>query len=271
MEVVEVRGERIPVLGFGTWQLTGGECREGVRHALTLGYRHVDTARMYQNERQVGRALAEAPVDRDEVFVTTKIGPQDLDARGVKRATNESLDRLGLDYVDLLLIHWPSDRVPLAESLAAMREQQEAGRVRLLGVSNFTPSLVAEALAHAPIVCNQVEYHPFLDQSHLRRQALDEDLLLAAYSPLAKGRVATNETLAAVGRRHGKTAAQVALRWLVQQGAVAALPRSSDPDHRAANLDIFDFHLDEEDMDRVTELAGDRRLIDPPFAPDWER
>lgn len=272
MLYVEVQGERVPALGFGTWQLSGRAAVEAVRHALELGYRHLDTAQMYRNEAQVGQALSDSGLDRDEIFLTTKIQPRNLEPDRVQRSTRESLDRLQTDYVDLLLIHWPAFSASMEATLGAMVDLREDGMVRHVGVSNFTPSLLREALDHAPIFCNQVEYHPYLAQPELSRLALERDIMLTAYSPLAKGRVVDDEVLAEIGERHGKTASQVSLRWLVQQDHVAAIPRSGDPDHRAANFDILDFELSEEEMARIGELDQARRLIDPSdLSPDWER
>ncbi|MBW3576734.1 MAG: aldo/keto reductase [Actinobacteria bacterium] len=270
MEHVEVQGVAVPALGFGTWQLKGRACYEGVRHALELGYRHIDTAQMYDNEHEVGRALRDADVDRDEIFVVTKIPPRNLWPRDVHRSHDASLQALGTDDVDLLLIHWPTRSVPLGATLEAMRELRDQGKARHLGVSNFTPTLVDEALEHAAIVCNQVEYHPYLDQGSLVEQAVERDLVLTAYSPLAKGRVLDDPTLEEIAQVHGKTPAQVTLRWLIQQPNVAVIPRSSDRAHRAENVDVWDFGLSDDEMQRIDALQRGQRLIDPGFAPEWE-
>lgn len=269
MEHLEVQGFAIPKLGFGTWELTGAECYDAVRHALELGYRHIDTAQAYGNESEVGRAIADSGVDRDDLWVTTKIWRTNLRPDDVRRSTERSLQELRLDQVDLLLIHWPSDEVPLEQTLAAMDDLREAGRARAIGVSNFTPTLVEEALGLAPILCDQVEYHPYLDQTELRELCVQNDLMLTAYSPLAKGRVPGDETLEEIGDAHGKSAAQVVLRWLLQQDNVVAIPRSSSADHREANLDAFDLELSDDEIGRIDGLAGGRRLIDPAFGPDW--
>jgi 2,5-diketo-D-gluconate reductase B len=266
---VEAQGVRVPALGFGTWQLSGSSCYEAVRHALDLGHRHVDTAQMYGNEEEVGAALRDSDVERDEVFLTTKIPPRNLDADAVRSSHEGSLRRLGVDHVDLLLIHWPSRDVPLGETLTAMAELADRGLARHLGVSNFTPRLVEEALEHAPILTNQVEYHPYLDQSHLVDQCRELDLVLTAYSPLAKGRVVDDPTLTAIGAGHGKSAAQVAIRWLLDKDRVVVIPRSSSAEHRRANRDVLDFTLSDGEVERVDALARGERLIDPPFAPDW--
>jgi 2,5-diketo-D-gluconate reductase B len=266
-----VRGAEVPKLGFGTWQLRGDGCREAVVHVLDLGCRHVDTAQMYENEDAVGKAIAASSVDRDDIFLTTKVAQDSLQPKAVHRTTEASLRRLGTDYVDLLLIHWPNESVPLEQTLDAMLELQEAGKTRHVGVSNFPPSLLHQALGHAPVFCNQVEYHPFLGQQALLEIAREHDLMLTAYSPIAKGKVLGDPTIEEIAEAHGKTATQVTLRWLIQQPQVAAIPRSSDPDHREANFDIWDFELSDEEMDRLFDLDQNNRLIDPVSAPDWER
>jgi 2,5-diketo-D-gluconate reductase B len=267
---VDVKGEQIPALGFGTWQLQGDEAYEAVRHALELGHRHIDTAQMYENEEEVGRAIAHSEVRREDVFLTTKVPPGKLEPEQLKRSHDRSLDLLGTPYVDLLLIHWPNPDIPLGNTLEAMRQLQDAEKSRFIGVSNFTPTLVNEALSHAEIFCNQVEYHPFIDQSHLVEQAQREGILLTGYSPLAKGEVLDDETLRAIASDHGKSPAQVAIRWQLQQDNVCTIPRSSSAEHRAANWDVFDFALTDDEMGRIGGLARGVRLIDPPFAPEWE-
>jgi 2,5-diketo-D-gluconate reductase B len=269
--IVEVAGVSVPALGFGTWELEGEDCYEAVRHAIDVGYRHIDTAQMYGNEDAVGRAVRDSGIDREDLFVTTKIPPRNLAADAVRSSHVESLRRLDLDHVDLLLIHWPSDEVPLGETLQAMRALREDGQTLHLGVSNFTPSLVEEALEHAPILANQVEYHPFLDQSHLVSQARERDLVLTAYSPLAKGRVIEDPVLTEIGEAHGRSSAQVAIRWLLQQHNVAVIPRSSSAEHREANRDVLDFELTGSEMERIAGLSRGERIIDPPFSPEWER
>ena len=258
MEYATVRGVPVPALGFGTWQLRGPDCFDGVLHALALGYRHLDTARMYGNETEVGRAIKASGVDRDEIFLTTKLWRSDVGGKRVRPATEQSLQRLETDVVDLLLVHWPVDDVPISETMTAMREVQEAGLVRHLGVSNFNPRRVREAAQHAAIFCNQVEYHPFLDQGRLLALADELDHLLTAYSPLAMGRVIDDPTIQALAERCGRTSAQVTLRWLVQQPRVAAIPRSSRSSHREANIAIFDFVLSDDEMKAISELARAR-------------
>jgi 2,5-diketo-D-gluconate reductase B len=266
-----VQGVEIPKLGLGTWQLTGAACERAVAEALALGYRHVDTARMYANEAEVGRAIAAAGVAREELFLTTKLLPSALSADGVRRQLDGSLSDLGLDHVDLLLIHWPAtDGTPLAETLGAMVDAQQQGAVRHLGVSNFPSAMVREALELAPIVCDQVEYHPYLGQPALLALARERDLMLTAYSPLAQGEVLCDPTIEKIAQAHGKTPGQVVLRWLLDQPNVAAIPKASSREHRAANLDIFDFELTDDQRDAIAGLERGRRTIDPSFGPDWD-
>jgi diketogulonate reductase-like aldo/keto reductase len=255
MEYQTVKGEKVPSLGLGTYRLTGEACERAVERGLSLGYRHLDTAQMYGNEAEVGRGIRSSGVDRGEIFVTTKVWPSDFAHDRVIRKTRESLEKLGTDYVDLLLMHWPGDGVPLGETLGAMRELQEAGDVLYIGVSNFSPSLVEEATGHAEIFCNQVQYHPYRDQNALRDQAQELDYLLTAYTPLSRGGVQDDATLEEIGEAHGKSATQVALRWLVQQDKVSAIPKATSEDHLRENLDVFDFELSEEEMDHISSLS----------------
>jgi len=271
VKTVDGRDARIPALGLGTWQLIGSSCAACIREALALGYRHVDTARMYENEDEVGRGLREAGVDREEIFLTTKLWVDELDRASVPRAVEDSLRRLGSDYVDLLLVHWPNDEVPLEETLDAMLAQRERGRVRHVGVSNFPPSWLARAAARAPIVCDQVEFHPLLAQEKLLAEARERELALVAYSPLAHGAVPRDPTLSEIGSAHGRSAAQVALRWLLQHEGVAAIPKASSRAHLEENLAVFDFQLDEEEMRRVAARNRGLRTVDPDLAPRWER
>jgi len=268
-----IQGEEVPALGLGTWQLTGRQCREGVAHALDLGYRHIDTAQIYDNEEQVGQGVRDSGVDRDEVFLTTKIWRSNVAPADMRRTTEESLRRLGVDRVDLLLIHWPVDRVPLRKQLDTLVELQQEGKARHVGVSNFLPDQIDSIVEYlpddGPLFAHQAEYHPFLDQSLLLERAHEHDHLFTAYSPLARGRVLEHETLQDIGARHGKTAAQVTLRWLLQQENVSAIPKAASAAHREANLEIFDFELGAEEMDAISGLRGDQRILNPGFAPDW--
>jgi 2,5-diketo-D-gluconate reductase B len=267
---VTVQGVDVPALGYGTFMLAGDDCERGVEHALRVGYRHIDTARMYENEDRVGAALARSGVERGAIFLTTKIA-NDAHARDdVIRTTGESLRKLRTDYVDLLLIHWPVDEVPLEETLAGMRQVQDDGKVRQIGLSNFPPSLVREAMRHATIFCDQVEMHPYLGQRTLRQVASEHDFLLAAYSPLARGLVFRDETLREIGKAHGVGPAQVALHWSIEQDHVAAIPKATAPERIEENLRALDLELSAEELARIDALDRGERTIDPPWAPDWE-
>lgn len=254
MEYQKIKGEKVPSLGLGTWRLSGKECVRAVERALVLGYRHIDTAQMYANEGEVGRGIQNSGVDREDVFLVTKVRTGNFSHDAVIRSTRESLKKLKTDRVDLLLMHWPNPSVPLEETLGAMTELQEEGSVKHAGVSNFPPSMVEEAARHATVFCNQVEYHPYRAQDELLEQAGQMDYLLTAYSPVAKGAVAKDATLREIGEAYAKTPAQVALRWLIQQEKVAAIPKAASEEHLESNLDIFDFELSGEEMERIFAL-----------------
>jgi 2,5-diketo-D-gluconate reductase B len=255
MEYQTIKGEKVPSLGLGTYRLTGNTCEVAVERALGMGYRHVDTAQMYGNEAEVGRGLENSGVERGEIFLTTKVWPSDFAHERVISKTRESLKKLRTDYVDLLLMHWPGDGVPLGETLGAMRELQDEGSALHIGVSNFSPSLLEEATEHADIFCNQVQYHPYRSQDVLLAQAREMDYLLTAYTPLSRGGVQGDATLREIGEAYGKTATQVALRWLAQQEKVSAIPKATGEEHLVENLDVFDFELSEEEMGRVFSLS----------------
>lgn len=269
MEFVSLQGHKLPALGMGTWLLEGRDCRVAVPQALELGYRHVDTAQMYGNEAEIGEALAQSAVDRDELFLTTKIRSDQHAAADVERSTQESLRKLRTDYVDLLLIHWPVQFARVGETLDAMVDLQERGYVRAIGVSNFTPSQFRTAAGLAPVACNQVEYHPFLDQQPLLGAVREADAVLTAYSPLARGGVFSDETLRDIGEQHRKTPAQVALRWLLDHEGVVVVPKATSREHLAANLEVFDFRLSVQERAAIDGLARGERLVDPPWSPDW--
>jgi 2,5-diketo-D-gluconate reductase B len=254
LEYQTIKGERVPSLGLGTWRLSGQECVRAVERALALGYRHIDTAQMYANEGEVGRGIRNSGVDREEIFPVTKIRTSSFSHDDVINSTRRSLKKLQTKHVDLLLVHWPNPSVPLEETLGAMTELQGEGSVKHVGVSNFPPPMVEEATEHAEIFCNQVEYHPYRAQDELLEQAREMDYLLTAYSPVARGGVSNDATLQEIGQAHGKTPAQVALRWLIQQEKVAAIPKAASEDHLRSNLDIFDFELNDEEMERVFAL-----------------
>lgn len=265
-----IQGTQIPKLGFGTWQITGDACTEAVRDALELGYRHIDTARAYGNEAEVGRGIAQSGVERGHVFLTTKLWYTGLRTAEVREQLEGSLRDLGTEHVDLLLIHWPSRDVRLAETIGAMTELQEEGKASHLGVANFPSRLVEQALELAPIICDQVEYHPYLGQPRLLELAHEHDLMLTAYSPLARGAVLRDPVLREIGEQHGKNPGQVVLRWLLDQPHVAAIPKAATHEHRAANLDVLHFDLTDDDRARIAGLEHGLRTADPSWAPEWD-
>jgi len=272
MKFIETKGARLPALGFGTWPLIGADGARTVRTAIDVGYRHIDTAQLYGNEADVGKGIKDSQVPRGELWVTTKLSRDHLGAADVARSTDESLRKLGLDYLDLLLIHWPSKTVSLAETLAAMTRLRDSGKTRFIGVSNFTTGLLDEAARLADILCNQVEYHPFLDQRAVLGATRKHGLFLTAYSPVARGQVPNDKTLQGIGKKYGKTAAQVALRWLMEQDNVAAIPKAGSREHMKANIDIFDFALAPEDRAAIDALRGDGRIVDiAGWSPEWDR
>lgn len=254
MEHLEIHGERIPAIGFGTARLREEEGVESVRHALETGYRHIDTAQMYRNESEVGEGIRRSGVPREEIFLTTKIVGESLAGDRVGPATDQSLKALGTDYIDLLLIHAPSEEVPLTETLDAMVAQKEAGKIRHIGVSNFRGPQLREAMEHTEIFTDQVPYSPGRTQRTLCEIARTEDVLITAYSPL-RGPAVDDPALREIGRAHGKSPQQVALRWLLQQPNVSPIPRSASPQNRRSNLDVFDFELSSEEMERIHSLA----------------
>ncbi len=270
VQTKQIQGQSVPALGFGTFQMKGTACQSAVSTAIEIGYRHIDTARMYENEADVGKGIKDSGIPRKDLFVTSKIWIDTLDPEGIARETRKSLELLQTDYVDLMLIHWPNPDQNLEESLSAMLEELTEGRIKRVGVSNFPPNLFKEALAYAPIFCNQVEYHVCLNQEKLVGIARAHDILLTAFSPLAQGSLSGQEALIKVAKKYGKSTEQVALRWLIQQDHVAAIPRSSNPDHMRSNFEIFDFELDLHDLKLIDQLPKDQRVINPDFAPDWE-
>jgi 2,5-diketo-D-gluconate reductase B len=268
MPIIETPHLAMPRLGLGTWALKGEDCARAVAEALMLGYRHIDTAEMYGNEEAVGRGLRAGGVPREQLFVTTKVWWENLAAPD--RALEASLRRLDTPYVDLFLIHWPNPAVPLAPTLALMQVLRERGLCRAIGVANFPPKLLREALATgAPIAANQVEYHVMLDQSRLRSLCAENNVVLTAYSPLGKGGLVDDPVLARIAARHGVTGAQVALAWLLGQEMVAAIPKSGRAENMRANLAALSLVLDAEDRAAIAALPKDRRFVNPAFAPDW--
>ena len=267
---LSVHGVTVPALGLGTYKLTGSAAVAAVRHALDVGYRHVDTAQIYENETEVGQGIAASGVPRDQIFLTTKVWRDSLAPESVKRTTEESLRRLGTDYVDLLLMHWPTDSVPLEDTLGALADLRDAGETRLIGVSNVPPGMMRRALEIEPsLATNQVEYHPYLGQDALLGIVREAGLFLTAYRPIANGRVTEDATLREIAEAHGATPVQVAIAWLLAQDRVAAIPKSGTPAHIAANLAAQDLTLAQDEIAAIDALERGERLVSPDFAPDW--
>jgi 2,5-diketo-D-gluconate reductase B len=276
MNVVEANGAKIPAIGLGTMTLKGTVCVEAVKAALRLGYRHIDTAERYGNESEVGeglhQGLAATGLKREDVFVTTKVYHDKLAAADFQHSFDESLEKLRLPWVDLLLIHWPNPKVPLEETLGVLCKARRDGRAKHVGVANFTTSLLQDAvkLASEPLVTNQIEVHPFLDQDKVLAACRRYGLSVTAYCPIARGKVPGSEVLERLGKAYGKSSSQIALRYLVQQGIVP-IPRTANPDHLAANLAVFDFKLSDAEMTEIGALKQpDGRVVNPPHAPKWD-
>lgn len=264
-----VRGVEVPRVGLGTWEVTGRDCYDAVRDALDIGYRHVDTAAAYGNEQEVGRAIADSSVERGDLWLTSKVWMEDTEPDRLRASAERSLRRLGTDFLDLLLIHWPGDPEHFSSSLETLAALREEGLIRELGVSNYPPGHLRRALEVAPVFANQVEMHPYFGQADLLHLADEHDLLIQAYAPIGTGRVLQDETLNEIAGAHGKGPAQVALRWLLLRERVCVLPRSTDHGHRVENLDLS-FELTEEERRRIDALSEPgERFFDPSFAPDW--
>ena len=269
MQAVEAKGFKIPLVGLGTWSVRNPA--RVVEQAIRIGYRHIDTAQMYGNEAEVGEGVRNSG-KRGEVVVTTKVQPTLLAPHDLERSVKESLARLRLDVIDLLLIHWPNPRVPLAETLGAMSKVKREGYTRAIGVSNFTVALLEEAnkVSPEPVVCNQIECHPFLNQDKVIAACKARGVAVVAYSPIARGGVPGNEVLERIGKVHGKTAAQVSLRYLMQQ-RIAVIPRTSRTERLEENFALFDFELSEEEMQDIYRLAHPGgRIVDWTWSPKWD-
>jgi diketogulonate reductase-like aldo/keto reductase len=271
MQSVEGKGFRIPLVGLGTWALSGRDCARLTEQAIRIGYRHIDTAQSYGNEREVGEGVRASGL-RSEVMVTTKVQPTLLAPPDIERSVKESLARLRLDAIDLLLIHWPNPRVPLVETLGAMAKMKREGYTRHIGVSNFTVALLDEAnkVSGEPLVCNQIECHPFLNQDKVIAACRRHKMAVVAYSPIARGGAKGDKVLEKIGKAHGKTAAQVSLRWLVQQG-IAVIPRTSRIERLEENFALSDFELSDAEMREIAGLARrGGRIVDWSGSPNWD-
>ena len=272
MDYLETQGISLPRLGLGTFRMQGDVCRAAVESALSLGYRHIDTAEMYANEEAIGAALAASSVARKDLHVTTKVWHENLAPDSIRRAFDTSLKKLRLDHVDLYLVHWPSRSMNLPAVFETLMKLKEERRTRAIGVANFTLALLKTAVEEikAPIACNQIEYHVMLDQTKVKNYLVSKSIPLVAYCPLAQGRAASDETLTAIGKKHNASAAQVALKWLLDQDGVAAIPKASRAESQKANLDALNVKLDDADRKAIAALPKDKRFVSPGFAPAWD-
>jgi diketogulonate reductase-like aldo/keto reductase len=245
----------MPVIGLGTWEMTGPGCTESVINALELGYRHVDTAQIYGNEKEVGKGIQRSGIDREDIFITTKIATTNLTSSRIRRTTSESLEKLGTGYIDLLLIHWPTAAMNLEECLDTMFLLRDHGLVKHVGVSNFEPELFRKAIETGPVLTNQVKFTPYHEEFENLKVAQEHDRIITAYSPLARGGISNDNTLSVIGKKYGKTASQVTLRWLIQLGNISVIPKAYSNNHQKENISIFDFSLADDDMEMMKQLG----------------
>lgn len=249
----------IPVIGLGTWEMAGSDCVDSISKALNLGYRHIDTAQIYGNEKEVGKGISQSGIDREEIFLTTKVATGNLTAARIKRSISDSLERLGTGYVDLFLIHWPTEAMILEDCLDAMFELKEQNLIKYVGVSNFEPELFKKAIRIGPVVTNQVKFTPFNEEFENLRIANSQNKIITAYSPLGRGGIVNDKNLTSIGSKYGKTASQVILRWLIQLGNVSVIPKARSEKHLKENIDIFDFELFPEDDEAIRQMS--KRLV----------
>jgi len=272
MDTIQTQGLQVPRLGLGTFRMQGDVCRAAVESALALGYRHIDTAEMYANEEAIGAAIAASGVKRGELHVTTKVWNENLAPDAMRRAFDASLKKLRLDVVDLYLVHWPKPGMHLPSMFETLMKLKQEGRTRAIGVANFNIALLKTVVEElkAPIACNQIEYHVMLDQSKVKKYMDAKSIPLVAYCPVAQGRAASNETLIAIGKKHNASGAQVALRWLLDQPGVLAIPKASRHESQKANLDALSVKLDDDDRNKIAALPKDQRFVNPGFSPAWD-
>jgi len=274
MHTIDGNGANIPAIGLGTWTLRGQEAVRLVAGAIEGGYRHLDTAAMYENEAEVGDGLRESGVARNQIFLTSKVWYTDIENGPLQKSVETSLKKLGTDYLDLALIHWPSKSIALDESIKALNDVRNRGLARNIGVSNFTVALIREAaqLSEHKLACNQIEYHPLLNQDKVIAACRELGIAVTSYCPLARGAdLFAKDAIAAPASKYGKTGAQIVLRWHVQQEGVAAIPRSSKLERIKENLDVFDFALEPAEMTAISALGAEGlRICDFAFSPDWD-
>jgi len=272
MQFVEAHGARIPMIGLGTMTLKEDVCVQAVKTALQMGYRHLDTAASYGNEKENGEGLRQSGIKREEVFICTKVRQDNLLPENFNKSLDQSLANLQLPYVDLLLIHWNNKDIPLKTSVGALCQAKKDGRAKHVGVANFTTTLLDEAwkVASEPLVCNQIEAHPFINQDKVMAASKKHGMAVVAYVPIARGKVPGAEALERIGKAHNKSSAQVSLRYLVQLGC-CAIPRTANPQHMKENMEVFDFNLSDAEMAELKALnATNMRVVNPPHAPHWD-
>lgn len=274
MHEVFANGAKIPAIGFGTYGMERADMLRIIPAALKKGFRHIDTAQIYHNEEEVGECIAASGIPRSEVFVTTKVWVANYPKSRFAASVDESLRKLQSDYIDLLLLHWPHENMPLAEQVGLLNETVRAGRVRHIGVSNFNRRLLEQAvdLSAIPLVTNQFEYHPYLNQSLVIEATRSAGLAATAYCAMAVGRVLTDQMIAEIAESHGRSIPQVVLRWLIQQDGIVALARTTNPDRVVENLTVFDFELRDDEMAAIQTLARpNSRIVNPTgLAPVWD-
>jgi 2,5-diketo-D-gluconate reductase B len=272
MQFKTIQGVDVPEIGLGTHRLIGREGENTIKLALNLGYRHIDTAQSYKNEREVGEAIKRSHVDREELFLTSKIWHTYLEKEEVLKVAENTLREIDTPYLDLLLIHWPNPDINVEKTLEAFLSLRDQGKALNIGVANFPVKLLKEVNEElgAPIFCNQVEYHPFYSQFDMLDYTAEHDLLFTAYSPLAQGKVTEHPFLQELANKYGKSPAQIALRWLIEQEQVVAIPKASTEDHLRENIDVYDFALEDDDFYAIDEIEKTAKIIDPDFAPEWD-
>ncbi len=272
MEYWTYKDIKIPKLGFGTWMLEKEEALFSIGKALEVGYRHIDTASIYSNEEEVGSALQKSSVPREEIFLTTKIWKDYLSPEQIQKETQKSLNKLKVDYIDLLLIHWPNPEFSLEESLEALENLVREKKTLYIGVSNFPSELLLKAKNICPsLINNQVEYHPFLSQSKSLKVIQEHQMFLTAYSSLARGLIFKSQQINHIAKKYNKTPSQITLRWLIEQKNVLPLFKSKNENHIKENFNIFNFQLEKEDQDKIFRLTNQKqRIVNPPFAPKWD-
>ncbi|MBX7045827.1 MAG: aldo/keto reductase [Ignavibacteria bacterium] len=267
---IEIKNKKVPALGFGTFRMQGDDCLKGTAEALSIGYRHIDTAQAYANEEEVGRAIKNSGVNRDEIFLVTKVTPRNFSKNNFLPSVEESLKKLQTERIDLLLLHWPSDDETNKAAIAQLAMAQQKNYTKLVGISNFTLSQMETARKEADIFCNQVEYHPYLTQNKIRSYLEQHNMLLTAYRPLADGKILNDSEVISLSEKYSRTPAQIILRWFIQQNGVSVIPKASDANHRKENFAIFDFELAREDMDKIFGLNKNERLVNPSWSPKWD-